>query len=79
MVLDAGCGLGYGLDILDRTARQASGQDIDPRLANSRVRIAPLSSFPTKSVDAVISVDVIEHIQDDATFVGELARIARAT
>jgi SAM-dependent methyltransferase len=76
-VLDAGCGLGYGLDILSRTAREVAGQDIDPQLADPRIRIAALDTFPRRSFDIVVSVDVIEHIQDDGAFVGELIRIAR--
>jgi 2-polyprenyl-3-methyl-5-hydroxy-6-metoxy-1,4-benzoquinol methylase len=76
-VLDAGCGLGYGLGILARTASTVSGQDLDPRLASSRVHVGPLSELPSKSVDVVVSIDVIEHIADDVGFVRELARLAR--
>lgn len=77
-VLDAGCGLGYGLDILGRFAQDARGQDLDPRLASPRITIAPLQSFPDKSFDVVVSIDVIEHVDDDHGFVGQLTRLARS-
>jgi len=77
-VLDAGCGLGYGLDILAQSGADVQGQDLDPRLAtSSRVTIAPLSAFRSKSFDVVVSIDVLEHIDDDGGFVAELARIGR--
>jgi SAM-dependent methyltransferase len=77
-VLDAGCGLGYGLEMLERVSPDVRGQDMDPRLRSDRVHIGPLSDVPSKSVDLVISIDVIEHVEDDGGFVAELARIARA-
>jgi SAM-dependent methyltransferase len=76
-VLDAGCGLGLGLDILGRSARDARGQDLDPRLARDRVHIGDLDTLPSKSFDLVVSIDVVEHVEDDARFVRQLARIAR--
>jgi 2-polyprenyl-3-methyl-5-hydroxy-6-metoxy-1,4-benzoquinol methylase len=76
-VLDAGCGLGYGLDILATSAASVRGQDVDPQLADGRIIVEPLTSLPTGSFDAVVAVDVIEHIRDDAAFMRELARIAR--
>lgn len=76
-VLDAGCGLGYGLDILGRTAHAVTGQDIDPQVTAPRVRIGPLDRIASHSADVVVSVDVIEHIEDDAAFVRHLARIAK--
>jgi SAM-dependent methyltransferase len=76
-VLDAGCGLGAGLDILARRAKAATGQDLDQRLTRPDVFIGPLSEIPSKSVDIVTSIDVVEHVEDDAGFVRELARIAR--
>jgi SAM-dependent methyltransferase len=76
-VLDAGCGLGMGLDILRKHALGAAGQDLDPRLARQDVTIGPLENIPSKSVDVVVSIDVIEHVPDDAGFVRQLGRIAR--
>jgi SAM-dependent methyltransferase len=79
VVLDVGCGLGKGLDILASSAKLARGQDLDPRLARSDVTIGGLNQIPGKSVDVVTCIDVIEHVDDDAGFVDELARIARET
>lgn len=76
-VLDVGCGLGLGLDILRRTNDEVVGQDLDPRLARAGVLIGSLASIPSKSYDAVTSIDVIEHVEDDRTFVAELCRIGR--
>lgn len=78
-VLDAGCGLGLGLDILARSATSASGQDLDPRLERPGVMIGSIESIPDKSVDVITCVDVIEHVEEDAAFVRQLARIARET
>ena len=79
-VLDAGCGLGQGLDILIREARLVRGQDLDSRLANRPdVFIGPLEDIPDQSFDLVTAIDVIEHVEDDAGFVVQLARIARET
>jgi SAM-dependent methyltransferase len=76
-VLDAGCGLGAELDELARTASQALGQELDPRLARDGVTIGPVEAIPDKSYDIVVSVDVVEHVPDDAAFIANLARIAR--
>lgn len=76
-VIDIGCGLGHGLEILRGSASCVTGQDVDPRLARDGVVVAPLESLPSKSYDIVTAIDVIEHIPDDASFVAHLTRIAR--
>lgn len=76
-VLDAGCGLGLGLNILRRAAIRAEGQDLDPRLAREDIHIGDLQSIPSKSFDMVVSIDVVEHVEDDCGFVHQLGRIAR--
>lgn len=78
-VLDVGCGLGGGLELLAQHARDARGQDLDPRLASPRVTIGAVEDIPSKSVDVITCVDVIEHVEEDAAFVRELGRIARET
>ena len=78
-VLDAGCGLGLGLNILARSASSARGQDVDPRLERPGVTIGPIDSIPDRSVDVVTCIDVIEHVEEDAAFIRQLARIARET
>lgn len=76
-VLDAGCGLGLGLQLLRGVAADARGQDLDPRLRSDSIHIGPLATLPSKSVDLVVSIDVVEHVEDDAEFVRQLGRIAR--
>jgi 2-polyprenyl-3-methyl-5-hydroxy-6-metoxy-1,4-benzoquinol methylase len=76
-VLDAGCGLGLGLDILRRSNNEVLGQDLDPRLERPGIIIGSLASIPSRSYDAVTCIDVIEHVEDDRSFAGELCRIAR--
>jgi len=76
-VLDAGCGLGYGIPILRTTARTVRGQDVDPQLASPDITIGPLSAIPSQSVEVVVCVDVVEHIPEDSSFVAHLCRIAR--
>lgn len=76
-VIDIGCGLGAGLEILRGTASDATGQDLDERLAKPGVFIGPVTDIPSKSRDYVTCVDVVEHVQHDRGFMLELARIAR--
>ena len=76
-VLDAGSGFGEGLKLLNRTAAMAVGQDIDPRLESERVRVEALSDIGDKEFGAVVSIDVVEHVEEDHAFVRDLCRIAR--
>jgi hypothetical protein len=76
-VLDVGCGMGYGLEILRRSAASVRGQDLDSRLSGPSVYIRPLSELESAAVDVCVAVDVVEHVVDDAAFVADLARIAR--
>ncbi len=76
-VLDAGCGLGHGIDIMREAPATVQGQDLDPRLAKDHIRVCPITEIPDKSFDVVTNIDVIEHVEDDHEFVRQLARIAR--
>lgn len=76
-VLDAGCGLGHGTAILRQAAAEARGQDLDPRLASDTVFVGDLDLIAAKSFDVVVSIDVVEHVEDPEAFVRSLARIAR--
>lgn len=76
-VLDAGCGLGKGLDILRRGNNLVRGQDLDPRLASESVFVGPLEELEAKSFDVVTCMDVIEHVEDDRNFAAQLCRVAR--
>ncbi len=76
-VLDVGCGSGEGLKLLQARAKEAIGLDLDPRLERKDIRIGDISDLPDKSFDAVVCIDVIEHIGDDQAFVRQLVRVAR--
>ncbi len=78
-VLDVGCGSGEGLKLLSRKAGKATGIDLDQRLEREdvEVEIKDISKISSKSFDAVVCIDVIEHVEDDTEFVKELVRVAR--
>jgi SAM-dependent methyltransferase len=87
VVLDAGCGEGYGAALLDRVARQVVAADYDepstshvraayPSLAAVRTNLVAL---PVRSaaVDVVANCQVIEHLWDQAGFLAECHRVLR--
>jgi SAM-dependent methyltransferase len=86
-VLEAGCGEGYGADLLARVARLVVGLDLDVATAAHVVRRYPgvavaranLVALPlaSASVDAVVSLQVIEHLWDQALFLRECLRVLR--
>lgn len=91
-VLDAGFGLGYGLNILAIKARDLVGVDIDQRvlaycndtLIGRNPRVSSLSlyngydlEFADNSFDVVTCVDVLEHVEDYHRFLDELLRVSR--
>jgi SAM-dependent methyltransferase len=77
--VDAGCGEGYGAEILARRARQVIGLDVDePTLIHARGRYSrprfvrcDLTRLPLapSSVDAILTLQVIEHLKDADGFV----------
>jgi ubiquinone/menaquinone biosynthesis C-methylase UbiE len=86
-LLDIGCGRGYGFDVVQDAAESCTGVDVAPaflREAHERYpSIALLEAmgnklpFQDKSFDTIISFEVIEHIEEDADFLQEIARISR--
>ena len=89
-VVDAGCGEGYGLRILrDAGARGVIGVDGDEatveharaRYASESIEVveADLADLPlvVDTMDATVSLQVIEHIREVPDFLAELARITR--
>lgn len=84
-VLEAGCGEGYGADRLAGVARTVVGLDYDPltavhaarRYPRVRVARANLVALPVRdgAVDAVVSLQVIEHLWDQGRFLRECARV----
>ena len=87
VVLEAGCGEGYGADLLAGGATQVFALDYDaqaighvgrryPRVAAAR---ANLVALPLRDgvVDAVVSLQVVEHLWDQGRFLRECRRVGR--
>jgi len=88
-VLDVGVGEGYGSRLLAESRRRVVGVDLDPATVFHAAR-QPTSGRPSFALsggcelpfragafDAIVSFQVIEHVEDDRCFVEELARVLR--
>ncbi len=86
-VLEAGCGEGYGADLIAGVARRVVAVDYDeaavahvrgryPRVSVLQANLAQLP-LPDASVDVVVNFQVIEHLWDQTQFVVECARVLR--
>lgn len=86
-VLEAGCGEGYGADLIAGVARRVIAVDYDesavahvraryPRVDVMQANLAQLP-LPDSSVDIVVNFQVIEHLWDQTQFVAECARVLR--
>lgn len=86
-VLEAGCGEGYGADLIADVARRVIGLDYDdsavahvraryPRVDMRQGNLAELP-LPAESVDVVVNFQVIEHLWDQGQFVSECHRVLR--
>jgi SAM-dependent methyltransferase len=93
VVLDAGCGEGYGLAVFAAAgATRVIGADLDPasaahataRYADADTRIevvcCELSALPLDDgeVDLTVSLQVIEHVWDVPGYLASLRRVTRA-
>jgi SAM-dependent methyltransferase len=86
-VLDAGCGEGYGTDRLSTVAAEITGIDLEEpviRRAAARYPRARFDSgnlvalpYPNDRFDAVVSLQVIEHLLSPQEFLAECARVLR--
>jgi 2-polyprenyl-3-methyl-5-hydroxy-6-metoxy-1,4-benzoquinol methylase len=87
-VLDAGCGWGTTLEALERRGYKAAGMDISRRTLEQLDRpgralyVADLTrdldvGAGAGGFDAVLALDVIEHIDDDHAAVARLGGLAR--
>ena len=87
VVLDAGCGEGYGAGLLAGVARRVIALDYDataaahaaghyPRLDMARTNLVAL---PVRgaAVDVVVSLQVIEHLWEQERFLRECRRVLR--
>lgn len=89
MVLDAGCGNGYGTALLAEDAGQVVGVDYDTEAIdyckqhfsrpNLRFLLADCRSLPfdTENFDTVVSLEVFEHIVEWEQFLAEVRRVLR--
>lgn len=86
-VLEAGCGEGYGADLIAGVARRVVALDYDeatvahvraryPRVEVRHGNLAALP-LPDASVDVVVNFQVIEHLWDQPQFVRECFRVLR--
>jgi SAM-dependent methyltransferase len=86
-VLEAGCGEGYGADLLARDAVGVLGLDYDaltlrhvaktyPRVYTARGNLAALP-VRSSTVDVVANFQVIEHLWDQEGFLRECLRVLR--
>ncbi len=91
-VLDVGCGLGYGLNLLSIKAKSTYGVDVDPKaveyckqnILGKNPRLQSVQAydgyslpFKDKEFDIVTTVDVLEHVEDYDRFIDELIRVAK--
>lgn len=87
-VLEAGAGEGYGAALLAETARRVVAVDYDaattahasqayPQLAVLRGNVVGLP-FADSAFDAVVSLQVVEHLWDQPRYVAECARVLRS-
>jgi 2-polyprenyl-3-methyl-5-hydroxy-6-metoxy-1,4-benzoquinol methylase len=91
-VLDVGCGLGYGLNLLSIRAGDVTGVDVDLKaieycelhVINKNPKVIALDHYQgyhlpyrDDEFDVVTCVDVIEHVERYDPFVDELLRVAK--
>ncbi|KUI40072.1 SAM-dependent methyltransferase [Mycobacterium sp. GA-1199] len=86
-VLEAGCGEGYGANLIADVARRVVGLDYDEsavahvraRYPRVDMRHGNLAELPLadSSVDVVVNFQVIEHLWDQGQFVRECRRVLR--
>jgi SAM-dependent methyltransferase len=87
VVIEAGCGEGYGADLLAGVARRVLALDYDapaiahvarhyPRVVPARANLVMLP-VASGAADAVVSLQVIEHLWEQERFLAECRRVLR--
>ncbi|HEX7307062.1 MAG TPA: class I SAM-dependent methyltransferase [Lentzea sp.] len=87
VVLEAGCGEGYGAQLIRTVARRVVALDYDELTSQHVARAYPqldvlrgnLAALPLRdgSVDVVANLQVIEHLWDQEQFLAECRRVLR--
>jgi len=89
VVLDAGCGEGYGAHLLAEVAQKVIGADIDPsaidwarvNYPDSNIEFVQTeltrTHLPSQTFDLICSSQVIEHIKNQTHFVAEMKRLLK--
>lgn len=86
-VIDAGCGWGVNLEALEKAGYHVTGLDISYRILQlidrpdrRLVEADLMQDLPVgfQSVDAVLALDVIEHLEDDRQALSRLGSMVRA-
>ncbi|MDD5223103.1 MAG: class I SAM-dependent methyltransferase [bacterium] len=84
-ILDLGCGTGINLKSFERLGFAVGADSVEPalkfcrsrgisRLARSEAQALP---FKDRGFDAVLALDLIEHVRDDRRVIAEAARVLR--
>ena len=88
-VLEVGCGEGYGTNLLSQHVRKIIGLDVDKNtIAQASRKYCSESCvfevydgvripYNDNTFDAVVSFQVIEHLQDDINYVSEVYRVLK--
>lgn len=91
-VLDVGCGVGYGMNLLSIKAASVTGIDVDrkavdycrARVLGKNPKVGGVDHYDGEqlpyedgSFDVVTTIDVIEHVPDYDRFLRELLRVSR--
>lgn len=87
-VLEVGCGEGRGLELIIPKAKTFTAIDkIEPVIKKLQAKfpqgtfrsmnIPPFGGLADNAYDSVVSFQVIEHIEDDATFLSEIKRVLK--
>lgn len=88
-VLEVGCGDGYGTSILSKKAKKIIGLDVDRKTTEDADKKYGTDKcvfqaydgkklpYNNNTFDAVVSFQVIEHVNDDKGFVSEISRILK--
>jgi SAM-dependent methyltransferase len=88
-VLDLGCNNGYGTTVISRVCDRVVGLDVSPTaIADAREQYGNRGidfrlfdgqsiPFPDDSFDVVVTFQVVEHIENTATYLSEIARVLR--